>query len=188
MVGQPLTVDPSRAPEGAGMLWIQLQELPWTSRATPPGSSTCGDGRWTEELRERYADRIQARLARHIPNLESSIRARVALSPADLEAANINLERGDPYSGSLTLDQNFLWRPLPGAAGPRDKRRAALPDRRQHASRAGARRRVRDARRAGAPAAAPARPRREPRAEAGDPVIAPGCSGGREPSTTLEWV
>jgi len=27
--GQPLTVDPSRAPEGKGMLWIQLQELPW---------------------------------------------------------------------------------------------------------------------------------------------------------------
>ena len=27
--GQPLTIDPSRAPEGKGMLWIQLQELPW---------------------------------------------------------------------------------------------------------------------------------------------------------------
>ena len=29
VVGQPLTMDPSRAPHGAGLLWIQLQELPW---------------------------------------------------------------------------------------------------------------------------------------------------------------
>src|SRR5881398_3723268 len=29
VVGQPLTLDPSRAPDGAGLLWIQLQELPW---------------------------------------------------------------------------------------------------------------------------------------------------------------
>src|SRR3954451_20350359 len=28
VVGQPLTMDPSRAPEGKGLLWIQLQELP----------------------------------------------------------------------------------------------------------------------------------------------------------------
>ncbi|MEX0673310.1 MAG: NAD(P)/FAD-dependent oxidoreductase, partial [Gaiellaceae bacterium] len=28
VVGQPLTMDPSRAPDGKGLLWIQLQELP----------------------------------------------------------------------------------------------------------------------------------------------------------------
>ena len=28
VVGQPLTLDASRAPEGRGLLWIQLQELP----------------------------------------------------------------------------------------------------------------------------------------------------------------
>src|SRR5207253_1159520 len=37
----------------------------------------------------------------------------------DLQAHNINLERGDPYSGSLALDQNFLWRPFPGQPGHR---------------------------------------------------------------------
>src|SRR5207237_9328160 len=96
VVGQPLAMDPSRAPDGKGLLWIQLQELP--SRIE-----------WNDELRERYADRIQARLARHIPNLESSIVRRVALGPHDLERMNVNLEHGDPYSGALTLDQNFLW-------------------------------------------------------------------------------
>jgi phytoene dehydrogenase-like protein len=104
VVGQPLTMDPSRAPEGKGLLWIQLQELP--SRIE-----------WTDELREQYADRIQARLARHMPNLESSILKRVALGPHDLARMNVNLHRGDPYGGALTLDQNFLWRPFPGSTG-----------------------------------------------------------------------
>jgi phytoene dehydrogenase-like protein len=117
VVGQPLTMDPSRAPQGAGLLWIQLQELPWHVKGDAAGELEPGDGTWTEALRERYADRIQARLARHITNLEPAIRARTVLSPADLQAANVNLARGDPYSGSLALDQNFLWRPFPAQPG-----------------------------------------------------------------------
>src|SRR5205823_656054 len=119
VVGQPLTIDSSRAPEGAGLLWIQLQELPWHVKGDAAGELDTGDGAWTEELRERYADRIQARIARHVPNLESAIRKRVVLSPADLQAANVNLHHGDPYSGSLALDQNLLWRPLPSRPGHR---------------------------------------------------------------------
>jgi phytoene dehydrogenase-like protein len=34
-----------------------------------------------------------------------------------LQAANINLQHGDPYSGSLALDQNLLWRPLAASPG-----------------------------------------------------------------------
>ena len=72
---------PSRAPEGDGLLWIQLQELPWHVKGDAAGELDAGDGTWTEELRERYADRIQARLARHIPNLEAAIaQARRALA------------------------------------------------------------------------------------------------------------
>jgi phytoene dehydrogenase-like protein len=110
-------MDPSRAPDGAGLLWIQLQELPWHVKGDAAGELDAGDGTWTEELRERYADRIQARIARHVPNLESALRKRVVLSPADLQAANVNLQRGDPYSGSLALDQNFLWRPFAASPG-----------------------------------------------------------------------
>jgi phytoene dehydrogenase-like protein len=117
VVGQPLTMDSSRAPDGAGLLWIQLQELPWHVKGDAAGELDAGDGTWTEELRERYADRIQARIARHVPNLESALRKRVVLSPADLQAANVNLQRGDPYSGSLALDQNFLWRPFAASPG-----------------------------------------------------------------------
>lgn len=117
VVGQPLTLDPSRAPEGRGLLWIQLQELPWRIKGHASGVSYVGSGEWTDELRERYADQIQARLARHIPNLESSILRRVALGPHDLQRANVNLRHGDAYGGSLALDQNFLWRPFGRSPG-----------------------------------------------------------------------
>ena len=117
VVGQPLTMDPSRGPEGVGLLWIQLQELPWRVKGDAARELDVGGGTWTEELRERYADRIQARIAKHIPNLESAMRKRVVLSPADLQTANINLHHGDPYSGSLALDQNFVWRPFPAGPG-----------------------------------------------------------------------
>jgi phytoene dehydrogenase-like protein len=117
VVGQPLTMDPSRAPDGAGILWIQLQELPWRVKGDAAGEIDTGDGTWTEALRERYADRIQARLAGHITNLDSAVRARTVLSPADLQAANVNLYHGDPYAGSLALDQNFVWRPLASSPG-----------------------------------------------------------------------
>jgi len=123
VVGQPLTIDPSRAPEGKGLLWIQLQELPRRVKGDAAGE-LASDGAWDDELRERYADRIQARLARHIPNLESSILRRVALGPHDLERLNVNLRHGDPYGGALALDQNFLWRPFaasPGHATPVDR-------------------------------------------------------------------
>jgi phytoene dehydrogenase-like protein len=117
VVGQPLSIDPSRAPEGRGILWIQLQELPWRIKGDAAGELDVAGGTWTDELRERYADRIQARIARHIPNLESSILKRVALAPHDLERANPNLRHGDPYGGALALDQNFLWRPFPQSPG-----------------------------------------------------------------------
>ncbi len=119
VVGQPVAVDPSRAPAGKWILWLQLQEVPSRVRGDAAGELEAGDGRWTEELRERYADRIQARLARHITNLDSALLERVTLSPADIEAANVNMPGGDIYSGSCALDQNLVWRPRPGLPGHR---------------------------------------------------------------------
>jgi phytoene dehydrogenase-like protein len=119
VVGQPVAVDPSRAPADASIMWIQLQELPPRVKGDAAGELDVGDGSWKPELRERYADRIQARLARHIPNLESALRARVVLSPADIEAANVNMVGGDIYSGSCELDQNLVWRPRPSSPGHR---------------------------------------------------------------------
>jgi phytoene dehydrogenase-like protein len=119
VVGQPLTVDASRAPAGAGMLWVQLLELPWHVRGDAGGSIDVGDGTWTEALRERFAERVHDLLRRHITNLDSATLARTTLSPADLQSANLNLHHGDPYSGATTLDQSLLWRPSASIPGHR---------------------------------------------------------------------
>jgi phytoene dehydrogenase-like protein len=119
VVGQPVAVDPSRAPGGKWIFWIQLQEVPSRPKGDAAGELDVGDGTWTEALRESYADRIQARLACQIPNLDSALLQRVVLSPADIEAANVNMVGGDIYSGSCALDQNLLWRPRPGLPGHR---------------------------------------------------------------------
>ncbi len=114
VVGQPTAVDPSRAPAGRWIFWIQLQELPTHPIGDAAGSLEATAGTWTEKLREEFADRAIGKLTKQIPNLESAIRKRVVLSPADLAASNINLVGGDPYAGSCAPSQFFILRPLAG--------------------------------------------------------------------------
>jgi phytoene dehydrogenase-like protein len=123
-LGQPAALDPTRAPEGSWIIWVQLQELPPRPRGDAAGELEVGDGVWTEELREAYADRIVARIGRHIENLAAATIARVVFSPADMEAANPNWVGGDIYAGSCSLDQNLLFRPTaatPGHETPVDR-------------------------------------------------------------------
>jgi phytoene dehydrogenase-like protein len=116
VVGQPMAVDPSRAPDGRWILWIQLQEIPARLKGDAAGEIDTSEG-WTEAVREAYADRIQARIAAHAPGFDASVLRRVTLSPVDIEAANPNMVNGDIYSGSCALDQNLIWRPRPGLPG-----------------------------------------------------------------------
>jgi len=112
-VGQPTALDPSRAPPGKSVLWLQLPEAPRALKGDAAGEIvTPADGRWTVEVRERFADRVEAILASHLDGLRESIAARRVYSPADLETMNINLVGGDPYGGFCGLDQFFLWRPF----------------------------------------------------------------------------
>lgn len=118
VVGQPAAIDTTRCPPGCSLLWIQLQEVP----AKPVGDAAGiipvdAAAGWTEQLKAAYAERIVARLADAIPNLRASILGVTILSPADLEARNINLVGGDPYSGDCALHQFHLLRS--GATGPR---------------------------------------------------------------------
>ena len=116
-VGQPTSFDPSRAPEGKAILWLQLPEAPRVLKGDAAGEiKTPKDQRWDEATREAYADRIEAILAKHIAGFKASVLKRRCYSPADLEAMNVNLVGGDPYGGACTIDQFFLWRPLRGAA------------------------------------------------------------------------
>lgn len=114
VIAQPVAVDPTRAPDGGWIFWIQLQELPRNGCLAGDAAgeiATPADGCWTEEVRDAYADRIVDRLCTLIPNLRASILGRHTISPADLERLNINLVGGDPYGGDCALDQFMLWRP-----------------------------------------------------------------------------
>lgn len=112
-VGQPVSFDPSRAPEGKSILWLQLPEAPRFLKGDAAGEIEIpADGRWNEAVRESYADRIEAMLASQIENFAEIKLARKAYSPADLETINMNLVGGDPYGGHCGLDQFFLWRPF----------------------------------------------------------------------------
>lgn len=114
-VAQPCAVDPSRAPAGKWIMWIQLPECPRTILGDAAGEiATPADGSWTEAVRERYADRAIDLIARHAPGLREQIIGRSVQSPADLERMNMNLVGGDPYSGECGIDQYLFWRPLRG--------------------------------------------------------------------------
>jgi phytoene dehydrogenase-like protein len=115
VVGQQSVLDPSRVPDGAATLWIQLQEVP----ARPVGDAAgelAATGRWTEELADGYADRILARIEEHAPGLAQQVLDRAVLTPDDLTAHNPNAIGGDPYGGAPDLDQRLLWRPFPEAS------------------------------------------------------------------------
>ncbi|PZU42449.1 MAG: FAD-dependent oxidoreductase [Arsenicicoccus sp.] len=119
VAGQPAALDPTRVPDGAGVLWLQLQETPGRPQGDAAGAIDVGDGTWTEDLRERYADRVVEQLGRQVTNLDSALVSRRVLSPADLESWNRNLVGGDPYSGACTLDQFLVWRPTARTRGHR---------------------------------------------------------------------
>ncbi|TGR94700.1 FAD-dependent oxidoreductase, partial [bacterium M00.F.Ca.ET.191.01.1.1] len=111
-VGDPEALEPSRWPAGNAILWLQPRESPRHIKGDAAGKLAApADGQWTAELREAYADRVEAILANHIDGFRASVIARRAYSPADLEAMNINLVGGDPYGGSSTNDQAFLCPP-----------------------------------------------------------------------------
>lgn len=119
-VGQPTALDPSRAPEGKAILWLQLPEAPRFLKGDAAGQiATPPDGRWTEAVREAYADRVEALFSRHIENFQNHVIARKVYAPADLEALNVNLVGGDPYGGYCGVDQFFVWRPFASSVNHR---------------------------------------------------------------------
>ena len=119
VVGQPCAVDPSRAPAGASIIWVQLQENPRVIKGDLANEINPGDGSWNEERLNAYADRVLAQLGEEITNLKSATVAKIVLGPREIEAMNKNLVGGDPYAGDCRIDQYAPWRPLSAATGHR---------------------------------------------------------------------
>lgn len=111
VIGQPTAVDPSRAPEGHHVLWVEVRMVPSMIRGDVAREITATA--W-DDAREDVADRALAILEEHAPGVQGAVIGRHVISPLDLERANPNLVGGDNGSGSHQPMQNFLLRPLPG--------------------------------------------------------------------------
>jgi len=111
VIGQPTAIDPSRAPPGQHVLWVQVRVLPAHIRGDAAGRIT---GTEWDTVKEAFADRVIGIIERYAPGFAANILARAVLSPADLERDNPNLVGGDSLGGSHHLDQNFLFRPAFG--------------------------------------------------------------------------
>jgi Phytoene dehydrogenase and related proteins len=111
VVGQPTAVDPGRAPDGKHVLWVQVRVLPAEIRGDAAGEITGAD--W-DQVKDSYADRVMNILEGYAPGIGGKVLSRSVFSPIDLERENPNLIGGDNLAGSHHLDQNFLFRPVPG--------------------------------------------------------------------------
>lgn len=111
VVGQPTVFDPTRAPAGKHVLWVQVRVLPGQIKGDAAGQI---DATSWDEAKEPYAERVLAILERYAPGLGSLVLGRAVASPLDLERANPNLVGGDHLGGSMHPAQNFFLRPVPG--------------------------------------------------------------------------
>lgn len=113
VVGQPTAIDPSRAPDGKHVLWVQVRLLPAEVKGDAAGE--IAPAHW-DAIKERYADRAVALIEAQAPGLQGKILGRTVVSPIDLERGNPNLVGGDQICGSHHIAQNFLFRPARGFA------------------------------------------------------------------------
>jgi phytoene dehydrogenase-like protein len=111
VVGQPTAIDPTRAPQGKHVLWVQVRVVPGRIAGDAGGSITSTD--WGE-AGEPFADRVLDIIEGYAPGVREKVKARHVLTPADLEQDNPNLIGGDSLGGSHHLMQHFFLRPFPG--------------------------------------------------------------------------
>ncbi|MFS8101846.1 NAD(P)/FAD-dependent oxidoreductase [Lentzea alba] len=109
----PSSLDPSRCPEGRAVARLQILEVPTVPRGDATGEIDA-DGEWTEDLKNRFADRIVEICGQHVPNLPGAVLGRHVISPAELKAHNVNSGPGAPFGGSHDLAGSYVFRPLPG--------------------------------------------------------------------------
>ncbi len=115
LAGQMTTSDPSRSPAGTESMWAYAH-VPQEVREDAGGEGITGT--WDRDERERFGDRMQARIERLAPGFTSRIRARRVLGPRELEQRNANLVGGSINGGTSQLHQQLVFRPVPGLGRP----------------------------------------------------------------------
>lgn len=111
--GQPTVVDPSRAPAGKHVLWLQVRMAPGKIRGDAAGSIAA---RTWQDAAEPFANRALDILERYAPGTRAKILGRHIVTPDMLQADNPNLIGGDSVCGSHHLYQHFMNRPARGYA------------------------------------------------------------------------
>jgi phytoene dehydrogenase-like protein len=111
LAGQMTATDPTRSPEGTESFWAYTH----VPRETAADAGDAGiTGRWDHDERERFADRIQARIEARAPGFAERVLARRVLGPGELEERNANLVGGAINGGTSQLHQQLVFRPVPG--------------------------------------------------------------------------
>lgn len=111
--GQPTVVDPSRAPAGKHVLWLQVRMVPGQIKGDANGEIKASD--WSDAA-EPFAERALDILERFAPGTRAKILGRHIVTPDMLEQDNPNLVGGDQLCGSHQLHQHFMNRPARGCA------------------------------------------------------------------------
>ena len=101
LFGQQAVADPTRCPPGTAIGWAYTH--------LPRGACVDPDA---------YADLVEERIERLAPGFRALVRARHVMTPADLEARNVNLNAGAVGAGTQQLHQQLVFRPTPGLGRP----------------------------------------------------------------------
>jgi phytoene dehydrogenase-like protein len=109
-MGQMTTADPTRSPTGTESLWAYAH-VPQRVLNDAGGNLT---GAWDTDEAERFADRMQDRIEQRAPDFSARIINRRILTPLDLERRNASLIGGSVNGGTAALDQQLIFRPIPG--------------------------------------------------------------------------
>jgi len=111
LMGQMTTADPTRSPDGTESMWAYTH-VPQRVLSDAGGTLT---GSWDDaDEAERFADRMQDRIEQRAPGFSERIIARRILTPLDLERRDASLVGGSLNGGTAALDQQLIFRPIPG--------------------------------------------------------------------------
>jgi phytoene dehydrogenase-like protein len=110
LIGQMTTTDPTRSPEGTESMWAYTH-VPLRVLDDAGGNLT---GSWDAGEAEQFADRMQDRIEQRAPGFSERIIARRILTPLDMERRNASLVGGSLNGGTAALDQQLIFRPIPG--------------------------------------------------------------------------
>nr|XP_033796952.1 pyridine nucleotide-disulfide oxidoreductase domain-containing protein 2 isoform X2 [Geotrypetes seraphini] len=100
----PSSLDPTLAPPGCHVLSIFVQYTPYI---------LVNDRKWDEQEKNNYADTVFDWIEKYAPGFKASVIGRDILTPPDLERI-FGLPEGNIFHGSMSLDQLYFARPVPG--------------------------------------------------------------------------